>query len=202
MCIVKVTIYLRVSLSFSPSVVTMSTSRPAGFCRINRWTKNSAEPAERIENTFMGLWLFPDTVLTWNLTRKWWSQKDSQRHLITQVSIQIPWEQTNGSKRRLSRATFHTSHLSVAQVTLSWKNLTSEREPIEVGEESLAMKRGDLPLPLPGRVSNPRIRDDQALNDFARTRTRCTVLHLMMITHKHGLITVEHLSSHNLWKNR
>ena len=47
MCIVKVTIFLRVSLSFSPSVVAMWTSRPAGLCRINRWTKNSAEQAER-----------------------------------------------------------------------------------------------------------------------------------------------------------
>ena len=37
---------------FFPSVVTMSTSRPIVFCRINRWTKNSAEHAERIENCF------------------------------------------------------------------------------------------------------------------------------------------------------
>ena len=39
MCIVKVTIFLSVSLSFSSSVVAMWTSRPAGLCRINRWTK-------------------------------------------------------------------------------------------------------------------------------------------------------------------
>ena len=30
----------------------MSTSRPTGVCRINRWTKNSAEHAERIENYY------------------------------------------------------------------------------------------------------------------------------------------------------
>ena len=30
--------------------MTMSTSRQTGVCRINRWTKNSAEHAERIEN--------------------------------------------------------------------------------------------------------------------------------------------------------
>ena len=60
--------------------------------------------------------------------------------------------------------TFHTSHLSLAQVTLVLKQiLTSEREPIEDDKESLAMKIGDMLPPLPRRVSNPRIRDDQAL---------------------------------------
>ena len=34
------------------SVVTMSTSRPTGVCRINRWTKHSAEHAECIENYY------------------------------------------------------------------------------------------------------------------------------------------------------
>ena len=46
------TIFLSVSRFFSPRVVTMSTSRPTGACRINRWTKNSAEHAERIENYY------------------------------------------------------------------------------------------------------------------------------------------------------
>ena len=35
--------------------------------------------------TVMSLWLSPDTVSIWNLTRKLRNQKDSQRHLITQV---------------------------------------------------------------------------------------------------------------------
>ena len=37
-----------------------------------------------------------------------------------------------------------------------------EREPIENDEDRLAMKRGDVPPPVPKRVANPRIRDDQA----------------------------------------
>ena len=41
-----------------------------------------------------------------------------------------------------------------------------EREPIESDEDRLAMKRGDLPPPLPQRVANPRIREDQALQEF------------------------------------
>ena len=38
--------------------------------------------------------------------------------------------------------------------------------PVEDDEERLAMKKGDMPPPLPRRVSNPKIRDDQALHDF------------------------------------
>ena len=41
-----------------------------------------------------------------------------------------------------------------------------ERESIENDEERLAMKRGDMPPPVPKRVANPRIRDDQALVEF------------------------------------
>ena len=71
MCIVEVTIFLSVSLCFSSSVVAMWTSRPAGLCRINRWTKNSAEQAGRFENYFYeSLDFFSDTVLIWILTRK------------------------------------------------------------------------------------------------------------------------------------
>ena len=52
MCIVAITIFLSIPPSFSSVVVTMSTSRPTGVCRINRWTKNSAEHAERIWNYY------------------------------------------------------------------------------------------------------------------------------------------------------
>ena len=51
MCIVAATIFHRVSPFLSSTVVTMSTSRPAGVCRINRWTKNSLEQGERIGNS-------------------------------------------------------------------------------------------------------------------------------------------------------
>ena len=39
-------------LSFLFSSVTMSTSRPIGVCRINRWTKNFTEQTERTENYY------------------------------------------------------------------------------------------------------------------------------------------------------
>ena len=40
------------------------------------------------------------------------------------------------------------------------------REPIKNDEDRLAMKRGDLPPPLPQQVANTRMREDQALQDF------------------------------------
>ena len=40
------------------------------------------------------------------------------------------------------------------------------REPVENDEETLAMKRGDMPPPVPKRVANPRIREYQALQEF------------------------------------
>ena len=40
------------------------------------------------------------------------------------------------------------------------------REPVEGDEDRLAMKRGDMLPPVPKRVYNPRIREDQALLEF------------------------------------
>ena len=43
---------------------------------------------------------------------------------------------------------------------------TRYERPIENDEERLAMKKGDVPPPVPERVTNPRIREDQALQEF------------------------------------
>ena len=93
MCILKVTIFLSVSLSFFFQCcgnVDVKT----------RWSLQNLSLDEELCWTSWALWklllwvseLFSHTVLIWILTRKWWSQKDSQRHLITQVSIQIQLE--------------------------------------------------------------------------------------------------------------
>ena len=60
----------------------------------------------------------------------------------------------------------HFSSFNRTSDTCVESNLTSEREPIEDDEERLPTKIGDMPPPLPGRVSEPRIRDGQALNEF------------------------------------
>ena len=40
------------------------------------------------------------------------------------------------------------------------------RDPIEDDDERLAMRQGDVPPPVPERVANPRVREDQAVQDF------------------------------------
>ena len=40
------------------------------------------------------------------------------------------------------------------------------REPIKDDAERLAMRQGDMAPPVPERVTNPRIRDDRAVQDF------------------------------------
>ena len=82
-----------------------------------------------------------------------------------------------------------------------WTNLTSEREPIEDDEERLAMKIGLLPQ-LSGQFLIWGYKTIKHWTNSARTRKRCTLLHLLMITHKHGLVKVDHLSSHILRENR
>ena len=40
------------------------------------------------------------------------------------------------------------------------------REPIEEDDERLAMRKGDMPPPVPARVANPRIREDRPTQEF------------------------------------
>ena len=69
--------------------------------------------------------------------------------------------------------------------------------PIEDDEERLAMEKDDTLPPLPQRLANPRIRKIKHCKNSIRTQTRCTVLPLTTLAHKHGLIIVD-LPSHSL----
>ena len=40
------------------------------------------------------------------------------------------------------------------------------REPIEDDDERLAMKKGDMPPPVPERIASPRVREDRAVQEF------------------------------------
>ena len=62
----------------------------------------------------------------------------------------------------------HFSSSSRVSDVFTGTNRTSYqgREPIEGDEERLAMKRGDMPSPLPKRVANPIVREDQVLQEF------------------------------------
>ena len=164
MCIVAITIFLCVSPSFSPSVA-MSTSRPAGVCRSNRWAKNSAEQAERLES-----YCYESLAFSRRSVDLEFNEEVMKPERFTEAPDHTGFNPDN--MRVSKQKTTHNgdvSHFSSffrTSDTCFETHLTSEREPIEEDEERLAMKIGDMPPPLPWRVSNPRIRDDQALNGF------------------------------------
>ena len=195
MRIVAITIFLSVSLSSSPSGVAISTSRPAGVCRIKRWTKNSAEQAECIENYYYESLAFSRHCVDLEFNEEVMKPErftEAPDHAgFNPGTMRVcKWYQKTTRTGDVS----HFLSLSRTSDACVETNLTSEREPTEDDEERLAMQIGDMPPPLPRRVSNPRIH----WTDYSQTWTRCTVLHLVMFTHKHGLTTVDHLSSHNL----
>ena len=151
---------------FSPSFVTMSSSKPIGVGRVNRWTRNSAE---RLENHYYESLAFSrhnidlvfdeENMISERLTvapenagidpsimrvSKWYQEptrEDDDPHIPSSIRVSDVFTGTN-----------RTSY--------------QEREPIENDEEWLAMKRGGMSPPVPKRVVNPRIRDDQALHEF------------------------------------
>ena len=93
----------------------------------------------------------------------------------------------------------HFSSSSRVSDAVSGADRTSyqEREPIENDEERLAMKKDDMPPPVPERVANRKFEKIKHYRNFIRTRTGCTVPPLTTLLHKHGLITAD-LSSRNL----
>ena len=65
------------------------------------------------------------------------------------------------------------------------------RRSIEHDEERLAMEKDDMLPPLPQRLTSPRIRKIEHCKNSIRTQTRCNVLPLTTLAHKHGLIIVD-----------
>ena len=143
---VLVTIFLSVS-PFSPSFVTILSSKPIGVGRVNRWTRNYAE---RLENYFYESLAFsrhstnlvfdgwimkperlteapenagidPGIIRVSNLYQETTSEDDDS-HVIFSCRVSDAFTRTNG-----------TSYQG--------------REPIEDDEERLAMKRGEMPPP-------------------------------------------------------
>ena len=60
----------------------------------------------------------------------------------------------------------HFPSSSRVRDALSGADRTSNHVPIEDDEDRLAMKKGGMPPPVPERVANPRIREDQAFQEF------------------------------------
>ena len=188
--------FFSVSL-FSSSSVTMSSSKPIGVGRVNRRTRNSAERLENYYNESLAFSLHnidlvfdEENMKPERLTEAPENAGSDPGTMRVSTWYQEPTREDDDP---------HIPSSSRVSDVLVGTNRTSYqvREPIENDEERLAMKRGDLPPPLPKRVANPRIGEDQALHEFIRTRTLCTVLPLTTLSHKHCLIIAD-LFSRNL----
>ena len=153
-------LFLSVSL-FYPSFVTMSSSAPGGVRRVNRWTQNAEQRRESFNLEALAFSRHNINVVFAEEKRL---TKALENAGIDPRTMRIgKWyqESTREDDDLHSPASNRVSDLAGAD-RMSYQ----VREPIEKDEDRLAMKRGDMPPPMPQRVANPRIPEDQALQEF------------------------------------
>ena len=151
---------------FSPGLVTMSSSKPIGVGRVNRWTRNSAE---RLENYFYEALAFSrhNTNLVFDEESM---NPERPTEALENAGIDPSTMRVSKWYQETTREDDDSHFSSSSRVSdfLTGTNRTSyqEREPVEDDEERLVIERGEMPPPLPKRAVNPRIRDDQAIHTF------------------------------------
>ena len=165
---------------------------------MNRWTRNSAQ---RLENYYYEVLAFSrhntDLVFDEESMKPERLTKALEDAGIDPSTMRVSkWyqESTREDDNLHSPSSYRVSDVSIGADRTSYQ----VREPVENDEERLAMKRGDMPPPLPHRVANPRVREGQALQEF---HTDSDKMHRAdsddTPTHKHCL-TLANLSSHSL----
>ena len=139
----------------SHSFVSMSSSEPTGIGRVNRWTRNSAERLENHDYESLAfsrhnidLVFDEETVKPERLTE---APENAGIDLSTMRVSE--WYQETTREDDDS----HFSSSSRMSDGLTGADRTSHQVPIEDDEDRLAMKKGDMPPPVPERVANPRI---------------------------------------------
>ena len=146
-----------------PSVVIMSTSKPTGVCLVNRWKKGSAERIETYcyESLTFFLELDEEVMKSVRLTET--SENAGLNPDFMKVS---KWYQEMSREDDVPHFSSSSRMSDVANGTE--RTSYQARETIEDDEERLTTKKGDMSPPLSRKVSNMRIRDDQALalHDF------------------------------------
>ena len=152
--------------TFSPSFVTMSSSKPIGVGRMNRWTRNAAQ---RLKNYYYEALAFSrhniDLVFDeGNMKPERLTEAPENAGIDLSTMRVSKWYQE--PTRDDADSQFSSSSRESDVFTGTSRTSYQEREPTENDEERLAVKRGEMPQPLPKRVANPRIRDDQALHEF------------------------------------
>ena len=150
---------------FSPSFVIMSSSAPSGVRRANRWTRNAEQ---RRENFYYEALAFSRQNV--NLV---FDEENMKSERLTKapenagidpstMRISIRYQ----ASTREDDDPHSPSSNRVSDFTGAYRVSYQVREPVKNDEDRLAMKRGDMPPPLPQRVANPRIREDQASQEF------------------------------------
>ena len=169
----------------------MSSSKPIGVRRVNRWTRNLAQ---RLEDHYFEALAFSrhniDLVF---------DEEKMQPEKITKApdNAGIDLSSMRGSKwyqestREDDDPVLHLQDERAMFFTGTNRMSYQIREPIEHDEEKLAMKRGDTPPPLPERVDNPRIRETQAQMEFYSNSDKIHHATLKTNSHKHGLIMAD-----------
>ena len=150
----------------SLSFVTMLSSKPIGIHRVNRWTRDSAQ---RFENYYYEALAFSrhniDQVFDEESMKPEKLTKAPENAVIDPSSMRVSkWylEPT-----REDDDPYVPSSTRVSDVVTGTNRSSYEvREPIENDEERVAMKKGDMPPPVHERVANPRIPEDQTLQEF------------------------------------
>ena len=163
LCLVLMTIFLSVSL-FYPSFVTMSSSAPGGVRRVNRWTRNAEQ---RRENFYVEALAFSrhNTNLVLdeeNMKPERLTNAPENAGIDPRTMRVSNWYQES---TREDDDPHSPSSNRVSDLTGANEMSYQLREP-ENDEDKLAMKRGDMPPPLPQRVASPRSREDQAIQEF------------------------------------
>ena len=198
--LVLMTIFLSVfHLPSSPSFVTMSSSKPIGVRRVNRWTKN---PGQRLEDLYhKALALSRHNIDTVFDEEKMQPEKLTKAPWKCRYWSEYHEKQVNAINHQLRKVTISVLHLQVA-----WAMFLLERIGRHTKYESLSkmMKkrsRWSEVICLHQCLNELPIREFKKINHYRnsiRTRTRCTVLLLKPNSHKHSLIMAD-LSSRNLW---
>ena len=144
----------------------MSSSKPIGVGRVNRWTRNSGE---RLENYCYESLTFSrhniDLVFNEEALKPERLTEALENAGIDPCTLRVS-ERYQETTREDDDSHFSSSSRVSDVFTGTNRTSYKGREPIEDDEERLTMKRGDMPPTLPKRVANPRVRDDQALNGF------------------------------------
>ena len=165
------------------------------------WTGGHGILLSALKTIAMKLWRSPGTTSTWCLMRRKLQQEKPTK---APDNAGVDQSSMRGSKWYQESTREDDDHRSPPSSAVSdvitWTNRMScqVREPIEHDEEKLAMKRGDMPPPLPERVDNPRIREAQAQMELYSNSDKIHHATLKTNSHKHGLIMADP-SSRNLW---